>query len=167
MSASCDLMDCSPPGSCPWDFFRQEHWSGCHFLYGPKMSMIRKIFLRKPTDSHKSEEYQFIWRKKKDEATTNQGGKVGHSLGCLHLCLVTKVSMSPYVVMSLCNSECLSTLRRSEDGHPQTPLIPYHHIPSACLIGEDSGVKRIKTLLMCGCAYQRFLHAHLHFAIMP
>ena len=50
---------------------------------------------------------------------------------------------------------------------PQTPLIPYHHIPSACLIGEDSGVKRIKTLLMCGCAYQRFLHAHLHFAIMP
>jgi len=90
--------------------------------------MIRKIFLRKPTDSYKSEDYQFIWRKKKDEATTNQGGKVGHSLGCLHLCLVTKVSMSPYVVMSLCNSECLSTLRRSEGGHPPNsfdPLSPY------------------------------------------
>ena len=25
----CDLMDCSLPGSsCPWGFFRQQHWSG-------------------------------------------------------------------------------------------------------------------------------------------
>ena len=23
----CDLMGCSPPGSCLWEFFRQEHWS--------------------------------------------------------------------------------------------------------------------------------------------
>ena len=24
----CDPMDWSLPGSCPWEFFRQEHWSG-------------------------------------------------------------------------------------------------------------------------------------------
>ena len=24
----CDPMDCSPPGSCPWGFSRQEYWSG-------------------------------------------------------------------------------------------------------------------------------------------
>ena len=28
----CDSMDCSPPGSSPWGFSRQEYWSG---LPGP------------------------------------------------------------------------------------------------------------------------------------
>ena len=27
-----DPMDCSPPGSCPWGFSRQEYWSGRHTL---------------------------------------------------------------------------------------------------------------------------------------
>ena len=27
----CDPMDCDPPGSCLWDFFRQEYWSGLSF----------------------------------------------------------------------------------------------------------------------------------------
>ena len=28
----CDLVDCSPPGSSVHEVFRQEYWSGCHFL---------------------------------------------------------------------------------------------------------------------------------------
>ena len=28
----CDPIDGSPPGSPSLGFFRQEHWSGCHFL---------------------------------------------------------------------------------------------------------------------------------------
>ena len=31
VSNSCDLMDGSLPGSCPWGFSRQEHWSGLPF----------------------------------------------------------------------------------------------------------------------------------------
>ena len=27
----CDPTDCSPPGFCPWDFSRKEHWSGWPF----------------------------------------------------------------------------------------------------------------------------------------
>ena len=78
---------------------------------------------------------------------------------------------SPCHRMLLCLCETLSVCllcKGQRMAIPQTPLIPYHHIPSACLIGEDLGVKRIKTLLMCGCAYhyQRFLLAHLHFAII-
>ena len=26
-------MDCSPPGSCPWEFSRQKYWSGCYALF--------------------------------------------------------------------------------------------------------------------------------------
>ena len=26
-----DSMDCSPPGSSPWDFSQQEYWSGLPF----------------------------------------------------------------------------------------------------------------------------------------
>lgn len=35
---------------------------------------------------------------------------------------------------------------------PQTPLILYHHIQSAHLVGEDLGVRRGQILLMCRCA---------------
>ena len=28
----CDPMDCSPPGSCPWDFPGKSTGVGCHFL---------------------------------------------------------------------------------------------------------------------------------------
>ena len=27
----CDPMDCCLPGPCPWDFSRQEYWSGLPF----------------------------------------------------------------------------------------------------------------------------------------
>ena len=29
--SDCDPMDCSLPGSCPWNFPRQEYWSGLPF----------------------------------------------------------------------------------------------------------------------------------------
>ena len=32
MSDSFDPMDCSPPGSCPWDFPGKNNGLGCHFL---------------------------------------------------------------------------------------------------------------------------------------
>ena len=32
MSDSCDPMDCSPPGSCPWDSPGKNAGVGCHFL---------------------------------------------------------------------------------------------------------------------------------------
>lgn len=122
-------------------------------LYGPQMSIIWKSFLKKPTDSQKTKKYQLV-RKKKDEACTNQGGKVGHVFGCLHLCLVTKVSTSPYVVMSPCNPECLSALERSEDGHPENPFDPLSPYPISLPRRRELGSgKSTNSADVCGCAY--------------
>lgn len=73
-----------------------------------------------------------------------KGAKLGTFFGCLHLCLVTEVSMSLYVVMSPCNPECLSVLERSEMAVLHIPLILYHHIQSACLVAEALGVERVE-----------------------
>ena len=41
----CNPMDCSPPGSCSWDFPGKNTGVGCHFL-------LQEIFLTQGSDSH-------------------------------------------------------------------------------------------------------------------
>ena len=43
--ALCDPLDCSPPGSCSWDFPGKNTGVGCHFL-------LQEIFLTQGSDSH-------------------------------------------------------------------------------------------------------------------
>ena len=58
---------------------------------------------------------------------------------CMLLCLCATLS-----VCLLCKGQRMAIPQNSFD-----PLSPY----PISLIGEDLGVKRIQTLLMCGCAY--------------
>ena len=82
-----------------------------------------------------------------------KGARLGTVL-VVYICVWLQKSPCHHMLLCLCATLSVCLLCKGQRmAIPQTPLIPYHHIPSACLIGEDSGVKRIKTLLMCGCAY--------------
>ena len=82
-----------------------------------------------------------------------KGAKLGTIL-VVYICIL--LPKSPCHCMLLCLHATLSVCllwKGQRMASLKTPLILYHHIQSACLVSEDSGVKRLQTLLMCGRAY--------------
>lgn len=75
---------------------------------------------------------------------------LGVLFGCLHLCLVTRVSMSLNVVMSLCDPEYLSVLERSGDGLSESPFDPLSPHPISLRVPRS---REHETLLQCACIY--------------
>lgn len=72
----------------------------------------------------------------------------------VYICALLQKSPRHCMLLCLCATLSVCLLWR---GHrmavPKTSLILYHHIQSACLVGENLGVERVQTLLMCRCAY--------------
>ena len=82
-----------------------------------------------------------------------KGAKLGTIL-VVYVCVW--LQKSPCHRMLLCLRATLSVCLLWKGQRMATlkiPLILYHHIQSACLVAEELGVKRVQTLLMCGCAY--------------
>lgn len=125
----------------------------------PKCQWHRKLFLRSLLIlvRHKTREHQLVWGgKKKDETTTDQGGKVGHVL-VVYICVLLQKSPPPRhcILLCLCATLHVCLLWKGQRmAVPKNPLILYHHIQSACLIGEDLGVEQVQTLLMQVCILQ-------------
>lgn len=83
-----------------------------------------------------------------------KGAKLGAFL-VVYICVL--LQKSPRHCTLLCLRATLSVCllwKGQRMAIPKTPLILYHHIQSACLIGEDWGVERAQTLLMHVCILQ-------------
>lgn len=98
-----------------------------------------------------------------------KGAKLGTFL-VVYICVL--LQKSPRHRMLLCLHATLSVCllwKGQRMAILKTPLIPYHRIQSACLVGGNLGVERAQILLMCvdvHIIYQGFPYANLCFAII-
>lgn len=75
-----------------------------------------------------------------------KGAELGTFL-VVYICVLLQESPRHCMLLCLCATLSVCLLWK---GHgmavPKTALILYHHVQSACLIEEDSGVERVQTI---------------------